>query len=109
MAEPLIKAVHYEPNIGPGSGIGVILRGDKMRAFMAEVGAHGVLIARPHTSHPDNIVTEHAMEFTRWTANVINLNTYALREEYGSGNSVAPRAPLGHVVNWFREHDPNRH
>jgi hypothetical protein len=110
MAGP-ITGVKYKSNVGSGSGIDAILKSNEMREFMQGTGEFGVSIATQFTKNPREIESETlaAMEskWTRWTTQVINRSPNALREEYGNGHNV-PTAPLGHVINWFREHDPNR-
>ena len=109
MAEPgMFTSVKYEPNIGTNSGIGIILKSTKMREFMATVAAHGETIARQYAPHAITISSEELMGNTRWTALVNNESANAMIEEYGAGKTT-PKAPLGHVVQWFRDHDPNSH
>lgn len=101
------KQVKYEPNVGTGSGIDLILRGNHMKEFMeGEVGLAGAAVARQHTDKPNEITAEPIQTVTRWAVNIINEASNAMAQEYGAGS--APLAPLGHVLNFFRQIDPNR-
>lgn len=103
-----LKEVKYEPNIGTGSGIGVVLTSNEMKQFMQEsVGLEAVQEARRYAKRSHDIDSEVVMGSSRWVTNVTNSATNAIAEEYGS-KSKPPAAPLGHVLNYFRLRDPNR-
>jgi hypothetical protein len=99
--------VTYVPNLGAGSGLAELLIGSGMREFMNTAGAQGETIARGYSSTPSAISSEVVQAFSRWTANVINGSQDSLVQEYGTPY-LAPLAPLGHVIEMFREADTKR-
>jgi hypothetical protein len=102
-----VAEVEYHPNVGPESGLALLMRSPEMWSMMRRVGQQAANVASSYSSTPEAFTVTPTRAFGRWCVNVTNTAPDAIWQEFGTRRRTA-LAPLGRALVQLWSKDPNR-